>query len=266
MKIVNFKSGLGNQVFYYLMAKYLEQLFPNQKVYGYYNPKFLKNHNGLEVQKVFDIELPPQTCKSKMVTFAVRMLCRFFPSLKSTDKRFSINSTYFDGWWQDQKFFLHNVEKLKFRTPNIDNVNKDILTLITTTDSVSIHIRRGDYLAAEHVKQYGGICTDEYYKKAVSIIMQHYPNAHFFVFSNDMDWVKHNLPLENATFVDHNHGEQSFMDMYLMSFCKANILANSSFSYWGAMLNSNQNPLVIYPAKWFNTHTPDLFKKEWQGL
>lgn len=266
MRIVNFQSGLGNQVFFYLMAKYLESKFPNEKVYGYYNPRFLKKHNGLEIQNVFNIELPVQTNWSKFVTFFCRIFRRIFPSIESTDKKPNNNAIYFRGYWQNKKYFLDNVEKLEFRPFELDCVNLSILDMIRKNYSVSIHVRRGDYVAPEHIKQYGGICTVDYYNEAISRVISIHPEALFFVFSNDIEWVKNNLPLNSVVYVSNNQGEKSYLDLFLMTHCNENIIANSSFSYWGAMLNKNKQNLVYYPGKWFNTHTPDIFPSNWISL
>ena len=102
-------------------------------------------------------------------------------------------------------------------------------------------------------------------KKAIEIVNSKISNPHFFVFSNDIQWCIDNLPLKEATFVSNNIGANSWLDMYLMSICKMNILANSSFSYWGAMLNKNRN-IVIYPGKWYNDKTPDIFPNNWIAL
>lgn len=264
MRIVNFSSGLGNQIFQYLFAEYLRHIYPNEGIYGYYNKKFLNKHNGLEVQKVFDIELPRRSFLSDVSVLMCRSLNRVFKHLRVTDNSTTLNGIYYDGWWQDKKYFLSNITKLKFRSFEIDETNQRILQDINTSDSVFIHIRRGDYLAPQFVKQYGGICTLEYYKTAIRITLQKYPQAKFFVFSNDLDWVKENLEIPHAVYVSNNTGSDSFKDMFLMTHCKAGILANSSFSFWGAMLNKSTH--MIYPGVWNNSHTPDIFPEDWIKL
>ena len=266
MKIVNFRSGLGNQVFYYLFYLYLIEKHPRHRIYGYFNANMLIKHNGLELDKVFDLSLPPHTLLSDGVAWLCRKLNALgFKGLKATDADYSESAIYFDGWWQDKKYFLDNINKVKFRHYDLDEHNIALLNHIMNSQSVFIHIRRGDYLAPEHILTYGGICTEEYYQKAINIIMDKFENPNFFVFSNDIEWVKKHMSIPNPTFVCNNTGENSFIDMYLMSHCKAAILANSSFSYWGAMLNSN-NPMVIYPGKWFNSNTPDIFPDLWNAL
>ena len=111
------------------------------------------------------------------------------------------------------------------------------------------------------------ICTTEYYNKAVHIIKKEISNPTFYIFSDDIEWVKNNLPLENACYIDWNTGNQSIYDMYLMTNAKAHIIANSTFSYWGAML-SKSSLITIYPKKWFNSKfaVPNIFPQNWIGL
>lgn len=266
MKIVNFKSGLGNQVFYYLLCLYLKEKHPKEEIYGFYNPEWLKTHSGLELDYAFEVKLPPQTAWSKIVTNFARIGSKFVKGLRVTDNNFSEDAFFYDGYWQDKKFFLDNVRNIQFRERPLSERNKELLDMIQNSESISIHIRRGDYLASENQNQYGGICTLDYYQKAIEIMQKRIDSPIFFVFSNDIIWVKENMDIPNPVYVDNNKGKDSYMDMYLMSRCKGNILANSSFSYWGAMLNTNKSQIVIYPKKWFNTHTPDIFMSNWIGV
>lgn len=265
MRIVNFTPGIGNQIFEYVFVQYLKKTFPKEKVYGYYNPKFLNKHNGLEIHKIFDFSLPPATRWSNAVAFLCRVLARLVPIVKATDKNYSDKAIYYDGWWQDKRFFLDTISSIIFRQPIVDETNKELLNAISSSESVSIHVRRGDYLDPQNAKQYGGICTLDYYKKAIDIIKGKYTNPRFFVFSNDIEWCKANLNINNAIYVSNNVGSDSWKDMYLMSRCKANILANSSFSYWGAMMDKINN-LVIYPEKWINDVKPDIFPDKWTAI
>lgn len=264
MKIINFKSGLGNQIFYYLFYQYLKEKYPHESIYGCYNKKKLSKHNGLEVDKVFNVNLPPRTWFSDIISILCRKLTGIgIKGLKSTDGNYNESSVFFDGFYQDKKFYLGNVENIKFRDIDLSDENAKILKMIHQCDAISIHIRRGDYVEPKFIKVYGNICTENYYKKAIEIVLNKFPQARFFVFSNDMQWVEKNLSIPNCVYVTNNTGKNSFMDLYLMTQCKASIIANSSFSYWGARLNSN-NPFVIYPKKWDNVNpNPDIFPDSW---
>lgn len=266
MKIVNFSSGLGNQIYFYLYYKYLEEKYPKHHIYGYYNKKNLIKHNGLELENVFDVSLPLQTHFSYFIATLCRILDKIgFHSVICTDNRYSEHAVFFNGWWQDKRFFLDNVSKIRFKVDDLDETNKDLLKQIVNSTSVSIHVRRGDYLDPAFMKR-AGYCSIEYYKNAIEIAKNKLGKVKFFVFSNDIEWVKEKLDLDDAVYVSNNSGANSYLDMYLMTFCKGNIIANSSFSYWGALLNNIKNNLVIYPSKWFHTKTPDIFPDSWIGI
>ena len=133
-------------------------------------------------------------------------------------------------------------------------MNGVFLCKIENSNSVSIHITRGDYLNENNLKIYGNICTLNYYNKALQIIAKKITNPIIFVFTNDIEWVRKELEIPNMVIVDCNSGKLSYWDMYLMSKCKANIVANSSFSCWGAWLNKNENRIIISPKRWLNNH------------
>lgn len=267
MKIVKFSSGLGNQVFYYLFYLFLKNKYPNESIYGYYLKKDLKNHNGLEVNKVFAIDLPKATFLSNLVSLCCHVLYKLgikhYMEPRDPCRK---NAILYCAYYQDQKYFLDNIAQIKFRKIDLDEKNKQILELILNTNSVSLHVRRGDYLNVENIKIYGNIATKDYYREAIKKVCSQINNPYFFIFSNDIEWCQKNLDIKNAVFVQNNSGANSYIDMFLMSKCKGNILANSSFSYWGAMLNENDNQIVIYPQKWNNISTPDIFPQNWIGL
>ena len=135
-----------------------------------------------------------------------------------------------------------------------------------STNSVCLHIRRGDFLSIEYMNILANIATVKYYERAIEFVQSKLINTFFFVFSDDIAWCKENMQLSQVTYIDWNIGKDSYIDMYLMTFAKANIIANSTFSYWGAYLNRN-NPIVIYPKKWINAdYYPNIFPVNWIGL
>ena len=124
--------------------------------------------------------------------------------------------------------------------------------------SVSIHVRRGDYLGAFPV------LDESYFNPAMAYFAEKYSDVRFYVFSNDIDWCRHHLIADKITFVDWNTGKDSPFDMWLMTQCRHNIIANSSFSWWGAWLNQNKGKQVIAPKTWFyHAETPDVYCKDW---
>lgn len=142
-----------------------------------------------------------------------------------------------------------------------------MLNKINETESISLHVRRGDYVSNLKASSEHGVCSIDYYKKAIEHIkskIKDKKNICFFLFSDDPIWVKDNMTFINDEIVviDFNNEEKSHEDMRLMSACKHNIIANSSFSWWGAWLNNNQEKIVVAPEKWFkvdNYDTRDLY-------
>lgn len=124
--------------------------------------------------------------------------------------------------------------------------------------SVSLHVRRGDSVSnPKYNKISGNVCTEEYYRKAVAYLIEREADLSFYIFSDDIAWVKEQFDFlqgVNTVFVDHNHGKNSYIDMWLMSECSHNIVANSTFSWWGAWLNKSPNKLVLAPNRWFKNN------------
>lgn len=181
------------------------------------------------------------------------------------------NNTYLEGYWQSEKYFqgvssiVH--EKFTFKG-GLKDLNEKIFSEMLSKNSVSLHIRRGDYISNKKNMDIYNVCSLQYYKDAIHHMEKHIPNAVYYVFSDDIAWAKQNLTSKPFVFVDHNHSNNSYLDMRLMSYCKHNIIANSSFSWWAAWLNSNDEKIVIAPYKWFNNDasTEDLIPKSWVTL
>lgn len=169
---------------------------------------------------------------------------------------------YLCGYFACEKYYadiLYDLrEKIQF--PKSDNpLNLMMAEKMQSCESVSVHIRRGDYLDPENRAMFGNICTDAYYTKAMERIREEFPNAHFFLFSDDIRYLKENFAREDCTIVDINHDQESFYDIWLMSQCKHNICANSTFSFWGARLNSHEDKIMIRPTIHKNSQ---IFRKE----
>ena len=147
--------------------------------------------------------------------------------------------------------------------------NKEVLEKIKSTEAVAVHFRRGDYTKKRVADKYGS-CSVEYYKNAVEYIAEKYPNPEIFFFSDDIEWVKENLKFPyNCSYVANNTGDKSFEDLRLMSCCKHNVIANSSFSWWGAWLNNNKDKIVVAPKKWLQDSSfaqDDIVPKAWIRL
>lgn len=180
---------------------------------------------------------------------------------------------YFEGYWQSEKYFKdYRDDLLKQFTlkEEIHLKSQHYRQKIKDAESVSLHIRREDYVTNTHTNSVHGTCTLEYYQNAVLKIKEKISNAQFFIFSDDLDWAKENLDfIDRITFVELDKEVPDHEEMYLMSQCKHNIIANSSFSWWGAWLNQNPDKIVIAPEKWFNDttiNTSDLIPESWIRL
>lgn len=263
MKIVVLLGGIGNQLFQYVFYCYLQS--KGHRVY--YKDETLSGlaHNGRELDKYFQVNIRPVPW---IVTMFLKCSWRFFPKYYkqciATDQNYLESKLLFIGYWMNKKFRLPTIE-VQFKPLPLNHANQAVLEQIQITDSISLHVRRGDYLLPECTKRFCGICTKEYYQEAISFMCKKRQAAKFFVFSDDIPWCREHLPVTDAVFVDWNTGNDSIYDMYLMSHCKANIIANSTFSYWGAIISNNSD--VIYPKKWFgDIPAPDIFPPFWRGI
>lgn len=276
MKVIKIIGGLGNQMFQYSLFLSLCRRFPDEDIFtdtSYFSTYHL--HNGLELERVFNIGLNQAPFgKLLKVTYPVkwyklsRAIRKFLPKRKTelvdttefvyNPEVFTPHSKYYDGYWQAYIYFDDYrdliLEKFRFSMPINSESRKLIAELDANGNSVSIHIRRGDYLKDSI---FAGVCGIEYYEKALDYIFSKISNPVFYVFSDDIDWCRDNItPLLNGCecrFVDWNRGTDSPLDMLLMSKCSNNIIANSSFSWWGAYLNRHSEKIVCAPVKWTKT-------------
>lgn len=167
---------------------------------------------------------------------------------------------YLEGFWQSARYFDDVAETIRrdftIRTAP-DFENRKLAGLIQRSEAVSVHVRRGDYVANPITAEHHGVSPLEYYQAAMAEISSSVSNPHAFLFSDDPGWVKNNLTFEMPmTCIDHNGPDRGYEDLRLMSLCKHHIIANSSFSWWGAWLNKNAAKIVIAPRQWFNN--PDF--------
>ena len=289
MKIVNIKGGLGNQMLQYALAYKLKKLYPSEEVL-----LDLKNFKGYnwheyELKYVFDVDIPTASFWQLLkVTSPFSLNTKLGGYMHAIYYKLGLNKKeyveqgqseyygevfkkkgnwYFDGYWANQDYFVDirdEILKIFSFKRELDVQNMKLLDEIRSTNSVSLHVRRGNYLLFDIYK---GICEIDYYQRAIDYINSQIENPHFFVFSNDIEWCKENLTgiLKNYTFVDNNSGMSNYIDMQLMSNCMHNIIANSSFSWWGAWLNQNQKKIVVAPQRYLNidglTSSPNL--KDW---
>lgn len=283
MKIVCIKGGLGNQMFQYAFALVLKKHFPEEDIF--IDTSFFKGYNfrQFELERIFSLTVPKASLWHilkiyyPLYNFKIwRFICKYLPSRKTfyKEKRmftyfddvFKIkNDCYFFGSWQNEKYFRDYREEVinafTIKIP-LHDPSQQLITSIEETNSVSIHVRRGDFLL---YKEYKGICEVDYYQKAIDYIKSQVQAPFFYIFSTDEEWCLDNIvPLcpHSYKIVNWNHEEYSYEDMVLMSKCKHNIIAHSSFSWWAAWLNIHEDKVVVAPQKWINsdkvTDSPQL--------
>jgi hypothetical protein len=288
MFIFQLMGGIGNQMFQYAAARalYIKTGIPFKVHFDDPYKDVTRVYNldvfNLEVQHPSNKELQqlaPLTGIKKRISDLLPIFGKrhYFQEKKYfvfDDQFFACaNDTYFYGFWQTEKYFKQIENQIRkdfdFKIPP-SIANKKLIEQITNTEAVSIHIRRGDYVTVEKTNTVHGVCSLDYYQKAIDLIVDKIPHAVFYFFSDDMDWVKANMHIEQpSVYVDINDDAHNYEDLRLMSNCKHNIIANSSFSWWGAWLNNNPTKIVVAPQKWANVeglNTSDLIPATWIRL
>jgi hypothetical protein len=287
--VVKIHGGLGNQLFQYALGRSLALTYKQPVTYdiSWYGQKTGEIQRPFDL-KHFQVTLPEANPEE------IRALLRFqrkagpigwlksFLTADSSkyvfDESYSFNPkilsmkapAYLHGFWQSPKYFaeISDVIRKEFtpiRPPN--EVNQQMLTRIQSGPAISLHVRRGDYVSNKKTNSFHGTMTLDYYRSAIAKLQSHEPGATIYVFSDDPDWVKQNLTFDLPTvFVDCNGAATAYEDLRLMSSCDHHVIANSTFSWWGAWLNQRPHKLVVAPARWFahpDMKTDDLLPAEW---
>ncbi len=299
MVIIQLAGGLGNQMFQYALYLQFQNLHKEVKIDDVAG--FVEDEKrdpslsafGITYQKADPKEIEEMLDASLLFWHRVRrkLFGRKRKSYFEADKRFkpeifTWDDIYLEGYWQTEKYFeavadqvraAFDVDRLLMvqqaedmakagRTKQQTKV-QTYLRQITQTQSVSLHIRRGDYLTPENQALFGGICTEAYYKEAVRLMREQYPGCRFFLFTNDKEWAKERFADDKGgrttetALADGEPADVIVVDLpegsdheefALMSKCKHHILANSSFSWWASYLNQNPGKTVLAPTKWLN--------------
>lgn len=271
MKVVKILGGLGNQMFQYAFYLWVKKHYPNDIVKldlsDFANYKL---HDGFLLEYIFQAPMEVASIKDlkalgeDKTSFSYRLRRKL--GLKNSnyfheeeDVRFMFlpqpaekKNILLEGYWQCRDYILDQEEKIRsvFTFPDfLDEKNIALSNKINGSESVSFHIRRGDYV---HHPKYKDICNEQYFEAAIRLISEHAKDPVFFIFSDDIAWCKEKFQSLNAVYVDHNKKKDSFRDMQLMSLCKHHIIANSSFSWWGAFLDNKNQGITIAPKKWKN--------------
>lgn len=282
MIVLILKDGLGNQLFQYAAAKSLAAKLNTTLKLD--TQSFQKNKLRQYALSNFQIDELFVSPLERILFRLKNAYSRFFNSigLKIRAFRYFERELAYDpgflklpdnicveGYWQTEKNFLSisTLIRQQFQVRGEpDTVNAACITKMRLVQSVSLHVRRGDYVTDQTTNSIHGVCSLDYYQQAIAFIKSKVENPYFFIFSDDMAWVKQNLEIEGSPveFITHN-GSKDYEDLRLMYSCKHNIIANSSFSWWGAWLNSNPGKLVTAPANWFKSTrvNPDLLPQSW---
>lgn len=293
MIIANLVGGLGNQMFQYAAGRALslERGVPLRLDVGEFSKHSI--HQGFELGRVF---AAPVALAGPAELYEILGWRSFRPALRVLSRpgarfirgnslvvepyyhyfagiRLVSSSCYLKGYWQSERYFSASSDSIRddftFCLP-MSAENEQAAIDISSVKAVSLHVRRGDYVRDPQTLSVHGVCSLEYYGRAVRYIAERVADPMFFVFSDDTDWVRRHLQINHpCRYIDNNRGQESYNDMRLMSLCKHHIIANSSFGWWGAWLNSNPEKIVVAPARWFADGSrclDDLFPEGWVKL
>jgi len=281
---IKLTGGLGNQMFQYVMARAVAirnntdldlDISWFKKIKGNTSRKYNLDDFNIKGEiietslfskiksKIYFWELNKPYSKRKFIK--EEKIFNFNPEILKIS-----GDVYIEGYWQSEKYFkdIEDVIRKDFTLKDkFSDIGENLKKQILNCEAVSLHIRRGDYLSNAEANNFHGLCSLDYYNKAVSIISEKVKDPVFFIFSDDIEWVKENLKINfPMIFIENSFGLKDTEELILMSLCKHYIIANSSFSWWGAWLGNNKNKLVLSPKKWVNDNNievKDLIPNEW---
>ena len=263
MYIVRLWGGIGNQLFQYAFGEFLRY---NYNLDVRYDIASFGNSDKLREYELAIIapNLPTVSnirfsryrgivnrCLRALYSVKNKFVIERDFTSKIIENRRKISDIYLQGYWQEEKYAKILIEKNLY-LPQYEfplELEAIKMQILSSRNSVALHVRRGDYFNPKNVGTWG-VCNVDYYEKAISYVEELKGDCHIFVFSDDLKWVKDNLKFEGQVTFVPNYEISQFWYIYLMSLCKNNIISNSSFSWWGAYLNENIEKVVISPTKW----------------
>ena len=280
MIVTRMDGGLGNQMFQYAYGRYLANKHQTElrldtssynsgPAHGFLLDQFSIEANTLTSEQSQLIPRKYQSHgarQSRIGALRSKLLSRSLTRCK--EKSFGFDRRYLDapdrsylvGYWQSEQFFPGiRSELLREFTPrSVSAKSRELAEEIEATESIALHVRRGDYLTnSDAAKLYANLSID-YYKRCFADWRTGVQAPHVYVFSNDLDWCRAELKLDVATyFVDHNSGQTAHEDLWLMSRASCCVIANSTFSWWAAWLNDRPGKVVYAPDEWFRPGTMD---------
>jgi hypothetical protein len=276
MIIIKIFGGLGNQMFQYafgkaLSLKYNRKLFIDKSYFDEENYPYDLHSNHypykLDLYNIHEDFIPSTISKYQKIISLKRLYKLTNPLVNHFAKNLPVyfnkrnftfnnlkktNYAFLNGHWQNYDIIVDYKNEIRkiFELRDITEKAKQTLDDINLSNSISVHFRKGDYLSNPKFKAVYAHCNADYYRNAMVKIRGKVDNPKYFIFSDNMDWVKNNINIsDNMYFV--SDAVSDYEQQYLMSQCKNNIIANSSFSWWGAWLNKYDNKIVIAPKKWF---------------
>lgn len=283
MLIIKMNGGLGNQLQQYALYEKLKSLGKNVKL----DISWFSKDVGMATKRELELNYFPKvsydTCTEeelgkvgnrgfgRKVLEKLHVLERnlYVEHQMYDEKIFLMDNKVLEGYWACEAYYEDILPELrnKLTFPKSGKPeNTKMEERMRSCNSVSIHLRRGDYLQPENQELFGGICTEEYYEQALLYIKEHVKDAKIFIFSDDPVYAREKYSSEEYTIVDINHGKDSFFDIHLMSCCKHHICANSTFSFWGARLNPSGDKIMVRPLKQKNCdwYVPEEMKRLWK--
>jgi hypothetical protein len=289
MVIVRLNGGVGNQMFQYAMGRTVAH---RRRTSVRFDFRSLDgNARRCYSLGAWNVEAAPASMRDllsvRIASCLERILMRgrpYYARHTVCEQSFSFDPDALNapgncllmGYWQSEKYFkeIEPILRHEFTLRMEPSAkSQEVARAIQASNSTFLHIRRGDYAADPMINKVHGTCSMRYYEDAVNYIGRAMHDPHLFVFSDEPRWVREHLKLPfPMTVVDHNHpgNAQSpgreHEDLWLMTLCRHAILANSSFSWWGAWLNPERNRIVIAPERWFrspNNDTRDLIPDNW---
>lgn len=285
MIIVKLQGGLGNQMFQYALGRNLSII---HKVPLKIDPSYLKRENqSARTLRINGFKTLLNEATLHEISAYRSTLQKILDRIRPESKRKEMPETgsafdsmvlersdgYFVGYWNNERYFIKSEKAVRqdftLKNPLGDKAQNTATRISLEKESTSVHIRRGDYVTIKKVAAIHGVLPLSYYKTAMEKILESAPDAHFFVSSDDIDWAKENFPKEYPVTFVSSPDIPDYEEMILMSLCKHNIIANSTFSWWGAWLNANPKKIVIAPKHWFkdsNRVPQDLIPSSWIQL
>jgi len=290
MVIVKLIGGLGNQLFQYALGRKIALIHnvPLELDISAFESYKLRKYGLNHFNIVADIATPEDMASLKnnngiggLMTLIVE---RFQPYYRRSvvSERFLhydpnilkvSGNVYLEGYWGTEKYFkdIETVirQELTVKTKPAE-LNVSMAEHIRQLPAVGMHIRCGDFISDSATHQFHGMCSLDYYHDAADMIARMVEKPHFFIFSDDPQWAQDNLKVKYpVTFVTHNSSDEDYEDLRLMSLCRYHIIANSTFGWWGAWLNTAPDKIVIAPRKWLNDSridTRDVLPDSWIKL